>query len=162
MTQPDKRRYAIDLTASLGPRPSTNGDLRPLTTDDRDSLAQLMLDAYAGTIDYEGESIIEAREAVDEWFSDAPLIGQSFGAEIDGRLVSAVLAMMLDDAPFIAIVMTAPEHKGHGLGRAVVAASLESLRAEHHGTVTLYITEGNAPSERLFASLGAVEVADPR
>ena len=162
MTQPDKRRYAIDLTAPLGSQPSTNGDLRPLTTGDRDSLAQLMLDAYTGTIDYEGESIVEAREAVDDWFRDAPLLGQSFGAEIDGRLVSAVLAMTLDDAPFISIVMTAPEHKGYGLGRAVVATSLESLRAEHHGAVTLYITEGNAPSERLFASLGAVEVPDPR
>jgi hypothetical protein len=70
--------------------------------------------------------------------------------------------LTVDDAPFSAIVMTAPEHKGYGLGRAVVAASLESLRTARHRTVTLYITEGNAPSERLFASLGAVEVADPR
>ncbi len=121
-----------------------------------------MLDAYMGTIDYEGESIVEAREAVDDWLSDAPLLGQSFGAEIDGRLVSAVLAMTLDDAPFISIVMTAPDHKRSGLGRAVVAASLESLRAVYHSTATLYITEGNEPSERLFASLGALEVPDPR
>ena len=162
MTQPDKRRYAIDLTASRGPHRSPHGDIRPITDGDRDSLAQLMLDAYTGTIDYEGESIVEARQAVDDWFSDAPLLGHSFGAEMDGHLVSAVLAMTLDDAPFIAIVMTAPDYKGNGLGRAVVAASLESLRKEHHGTVTLYTTEGNIPSERLFASLGAVEIADLR
>jgi GNAT superfamily N-acetyltransferase len=162
MTQPPKHRYEIDPTASLASAGAGNVDLRSLTPDDRDALAQLMLDAYMGTIDYEGESIVEAREAIDDWLGDAPLLSHSFGATIDGRVASAALVMILDDAPFISIVMTAPEHKGTGLGRAVVAASLESLRTEHHSTVTLYITEGNAPSERLFASLGAVEVADPR
>jgi predicted N-acetyltransferase YhbS len=136
--------------------------MRALTPDDRDGLAQLMLDAYTGTIDYEGESIVEAREAVDDWLGDAPLLSHSFGATIDGRVVSAVLVMTLDDAPFVSIVMTAPEHKGSGLGRAVVGASLESLRTEHHSTATLYITEGNEPSERLFASLGAVRADDQR
>lgn len=161
MTQAPKHRYAIDLAASLSTKRPTNAYLRPLAPDDREALSHLMLDAYIGTIDYEGETIVEAREAVDDWLADSPLLAHSFGATIDGRLVSAVLLMTVDDAPFIAIVMTASDHKDSGLASAVVASAIESLRTAHRDTVTLYITEGNAPSERLFASFGATAVPDP-
>ncbi len=84
----------------------------------------------------------------------------STGAVIDGDLVAAVLVMTVDRSPFIAVVMTAGAHKGCGLGRAVVEAALAGLRRDGHRRVVLYITEGNTPSERLFAAAGAVAVED--
>ncbi len=117
-----------------------------------------MLDAYAGTIDYEGESIAEARAEVDDWMNGPAMLEHSFVVDVDDRLVSAVLLMIVDDEPFIAIVMTHPEHKAMGLGRAVTDRALAGLADQGHKRVVFYITEGNTPSERMFASLGAVPV----
>jgi len=114
-----------------------------------------MLDAYVGTIDYQGETLAEAIDEVDDWLGGSPMLAHSYGAVVGGRLVSAVLVMTLDDVPFVAYVMTDPDHKETGLGRAVVEAALSSLRESSHERVVLYITKGNAASERLFATVGA-------
>lgn len=153
---PTKVRYEIDLTGSRPEPTSVEVPLRSLTTQDRDALARLILDAYRGTIDDEGETMVEAIEEIDGWFGHAPLLEPSIGAELDGELVAAVLVMTVDDDPFIAVVMTAAASKGTGLGRAVVTEALARLRRAGHRRVVLYITEGNTPSERLFASVGAV------
>jgi GNAT superfamily N-acetyltransferase len=63
--------------------------------------------------------------------------------------------LLMRRAPLVRSVMTDPDHKGHRFARAVTDAALESLRAAGYPFVSLYITEGNTPSERLFASLGA-------
>lgn len=128
---------------------------RRLVPEDRDALGALILDAYLGTIDYEGETIVEANEAIDEWLDDSPLLEHSFAVVEDDVIVSAVLAMTLDDNPFIAIVMTHPDHKGKGYGTAAVTATLASLQSEGHERVVFFITEGNTPSEKLFGNLGA-------
>lgn len=156
MTANEKIGYEIDLTLPAAAVESISGvTLRPLNPGDREALAKLLLDAYAGTIDDEGETMVEALEAIDDWLDDAPMLDHSPGAEAEGRLVSAVLMMRLDGEPFLAIVATHPDHKGRGVGRAVVAHSLDGLRAEGHERVRLFITRGNTASERLFARLGA-------
>ncbi|MDH3679623.1 MAG: GNAT family N-acetyltransferase [Acidimicrobiia bacterium] len=148
-------RYEIDLSV-LGPeRADRDATVRRLDASDSDALAQLMLDAYVGTIDYQGETLAEAIDEVDDWLGGSPMLAHSYGAVVGGRLVSAVLVMTLDDVPFVAYVMTDPDHKETGLGRAVVEAALSSLRESSHERVVLYITKGNAASERLFATVGA-------
>jgi len=152
---PRKIRYEIDLTVVRpGPRP-TEAELRALSHDDLDALAHLILDAYRGTIDDEGETMVEAVAEIQGWLDETPLLAHSIGAVFDGKLVAAVLVMTVDDAPFIAVVMTAAASKGSGLGRAVVEEALAGLHREGHRRVVLYITDGNVPSERLFASVGA-------
>jgi len=154
-------RYEIDLSAPRMKVEGSGSETRPLGPTDRDAVARLMLDAYIGTIDYEGETIAEALDEVDSWLKGSPLLEHSYGAVVDGRLVSAVLAMTLDEAPFIRSVMTDPGHKASGLGRIVTAASLKSMESAGYQRVVFYITEGNTPSERLFSSLGAHPITDP-
>ena len=155
MPEPRKIRYEI----ALGPHADTPEPVGFLTRNvaagDRDDLARLMLDAYVGTIDYEGETINEALDEVDGWFAGSAVLEHSYVAVVDDRLVSAVLAMWIDDAPFIAIVMTDPASKNAGFGRAVTSCSLSSMANAGHDRGVLYITEGNTASERLFTSLGA-------
>ncbi|MDH3249758.1 MAG: GNAT family N-acetyltransferase [Acidimicrobiia bacterium] len=156
MTSPIKVRYEIDLT-SWAP-PSAHPTHRSLRPSDRDALAQLMLDAYIGTIDYEGETLADAIREVDDWLAGSPMLEHSMAIVLHDGLVSAVLVMELDGAPSIAIVMTHPDEKKAGLGRSAVEASLASVRQAGHRRVALYITNGNVASERLFASVGAVRV----
>jgi predicted GNAT family acetyltransferase len=162
LADPQKFRYEIAL-AREGLTAASDSSLttRQLDAFDRDELATLILDAYLGTIDYEGETIVEAGEAIDEWLDDEPLLSDSYAAFDGDTIASATLAMMLDDEPFISIVMTHPSYKRKGYGTAVVRATLDSLGDKGHEKVVFYITEGNTASESLFYNLGATRVEEP-
>lgn len=151
-----KPRYEIDLTSPVPVPDVENAFVRSVTRDDLDSLARLMLDAYVGTIDYEGEDLEGAVDEVRSYLDHRPLLQHSFVAELGGEIASAVLVSLLDNTPFIGYVMTLPAHKGEGLAQLVTTSSMSSLAEDGHRNIVLYITEGNKPSEALFRSVGAV------
>jgi ribosomal protein S18 acetylase RimI-like enzyme len=149
-----KIRYQIDLAAV--PAITAPPGIRRVERRDLEALADLMLDAYVGTIDYEDEDYEDALSEVSGWLDDAPLLDHSYVLETAGRLDSAVLVCSVNDAPFIAYVMTRAEHKGRGWAKQLTAHALASLAMAGHAQVVFFITEGNVPSERLFRSLGAI------
>lgn len=52
-------------------------------------------------------------------------------------------------------VWVAPEHRGHGVGRALIAACVDHLAAHHPMTqLRLAVVETNAPARRLYESCG--------
>lgn len=157
---PERLRYRIDLTGRSWSSPVTAEGVRAPTRSDREALSTLMLDAYVGTIDYDDEDIDDARSEVDSYLANEPLLSHSRLVVIDGQVVSAVLLCTVDGSPFIAYVMTHPDHKRSGIARLAVTASLGSLVEAGEEDVTFYITDGNRPSEGLFTSLGAVRVDD--
>lgn len=150
-----KIRYEIDLTASSRQLGSFAKGLRNPVPADLVPLAQLMLDAYTDTVDYEGESLQEAIDEVTAWFADTPMLESSFLHQNGDSILSAVLVSMIDDGPFVGYVITDPQHKKQGLATRVTLAALEALRSGGFPRVVLYITQGNTPSERLFRGLGA-------
>lgn len=148
-------RFAIDV----GMFQNTLPDAVNLTPDDRDSLAQLMLDAYRGSIDDEGETFDEARQAID-FYLDTCLRSHSWVAVRDGLPIgmSLVLIVEANGVHYIDPVAVARDHKQQGLGQQLVHASLASLAEAGVREVGATITDGNEPSERLFARLGATRV----
>lgn len=141
------------------------GIARHPATADCDALAALMLDAYLHTIDYDGETLADARDAIQSYFTDAELPALpecSWLYEVEGRLASACLVAEWPPrgCPLIAYVLTGAAWKGRALGRHVVQLSLASLRAAGYAEARAVITEGNLPSERLFARLGFVRLSD--
>jgi lactoylglutathione lyase len=130
-------------------------DARSPTTADREPLARLMLDAYRGTIDDEGESIDDAREEVDGWLASAPNLDSSRVVEAsDGTLASAVLVSRLGELPIIAYAMTAPPHRSRGLASSLLSEVVSSLASKDERAVVAFITDGNLPSERVFTRAG--------
>ena len=116
-----------------------------------------MLDAYIGTIDYDGEDLDDAVSEVRSFYDDGrPLLDRSYLVESDGGIASAVLVSLSEGTPFIGYAMTAPGYKNLGLGRLVTTASLVALAQDGYEKVIFYITEGNLPSEALFRAVGAV------
>lgn len=156
---PQKLRYEIDLS---GLAPVANPDdiqVRSISRDDLEDLARLMLDAYVGTTDYEGESLEDAIDEVRSFLDDdLALLDRSYLVENDGTIASAVLVSLPEGRPFIGYVMTRASHKNRGLARLVTTTVLEHLAGDGHESVILYITEGNTPSEALFHSVGAVQI----
>jgi len=160
VTDRARHRYLIDLDGWIisGTDPA-RGEIRAPAPDDADGLAQLMLDAYLGTIDYDGENVEDARTEIDEYFSSDPMLDCSRVVEIDGELAAATLVSIWEEgAPLVAYVMTRSVRKGQGLARVVLVAALDCLARTAKRQVHAFITEGNTASERLFASLGAVRV----
>lgn len=151
-----RHHYVLDLEG-FTPREwsgSPGHVVRRPTPADAEALAVLMLEAYRGTIDYDGEGIEEARAEVGGHFGGAPIDDAStVVATVDGMAAACLVAEYDGDA-LVGYVMTAPDYKRRGLGRAVTSQSLSRVAALGYSTVHAWITEGNEPSERIFLGLG--------
>ncbi|HET8777480.1 MAG TPA: GNAT family N-acetyltransferase, partial [Candidatus Limnocylindria bacterium] len=123
----------------------------------------LMLDAYIGTIDYDGEVLDDARAEVAGWIrSGGRSLQHSFVALDGDTMASAILASIGDGVPLIAYAMTAASHKTRGLATALMEATMDSLGAAGYDRVELWVTIGNDPAEGIYERLGFRDVeADP-
>ena len=131
--------------------------VRPPERSDRDRLATMILDAYRGTIDDEGEDHAAALVAVDDWLSRAEE-PHSVVLQEDGQLLAVSFVVDVDGRKYIDPVATVSSRKRRGLGRVAVSWSLRSLHEHGEAEVGAVITDGNVASERLFGSLGFVRV----
>lgn len=131
--------------------------IRPVERRDREALATVILDAYHGTIDDEGEGSHEASAAIHEYFATM-VWPHGRIVERDGTILAFSLVVVVGGLHYIDPVATAVSLKGHGLGTAAVKASLRSLLEAGITEVGAVITNGNTPSERLFTALGFVRI----
>jgi L-amino acid N-acyltransferase YncA len=155
-TRSEYRLLGIDV-ASL---PVTPTSVRHVVLGDREAFAALLLDAYRGTVDDEGETEAEALEAVDAWFGHI-VWTHSFVIEAEpvpggraGALQAGSFVVMVDGRAYIDPVVTRAGVKRTGIGTSIVSASLASLASVGVDEVGATITDGNVASERLFAKLG--------
>ena len=131
--------------------------LRNPTPADLPTLAALMIDAYTGTIDYDGETLEDAKGEVQSYFNGAsgePLLDASCMCFDGETLASAILTSFWEGTPLVAYVMTSAGYKGQGLARALLHKSLIRLKEQDHTQVRAFITEGNTPSETIFKTIG--------
>ena len=132
---------------------------------DQQILAELMLDSYRNTIDYDGETIDDAMREVESYFSglrdDSTWLNISWLGFVEDSLACASLVSFWKDrnAPIIAYIMTASQRKGKHLATLGVLRSLHSLAENKHAKVYAVITAGNVPSERVFTRIGFERVA---
>jgi len=148
--------YVLDFGVRLSSGPPADPSVRPPVREDADLLAELMLDAYLDTIDYEGETLEDARREVGGYLAGSPLLHCSWLRLADDHPVSASLVSLWGErgCPIVSYVMTAAALKGRGLASDLLARSLVSLAEAGHGEVRAVITEGNVPSETIFARAG--------
>ena len=142
-----------DPATRLGPA------VRHVDRADHEALAHLMLDAYLGSVDDEGEDIDDARGAISEYFEHI-VWPHSYVLLNGAQLLAMSMVVVVDGVHYIDPVATAAAHKRDGLGRAAVAMSLQSLAAAGVDEVGAVITDGNTPSEHLFARFGFVRVGE--
>ena len=133
--------------------PSAERVTRPVRNTDRDVLATLMLDAYRGTIDDEGEDVDDALAAVDEYMARMRH-EHSFVVTEDDRVVAMAFVTVHDGVHYVDPIVVAADRKRTGLGRDAVRMLLESLATAGVTDVGATITDGNTASESLFLGLG--------
>ncbi len=134
--------------------------LRAVSLADAPDLAELMLDAYRNTIDYEGEEIAEAVVEVESYFTRAsshPAISQySLSLGSGDSMVCACLLDFLPSrkAPFVGFVICRTAHKRKGFGTYALHHAICKLKQAGYAELRTIITEGNLPSETLFGRAG--------
>ena len=132
---------------------AAGGDARAPIDSDRRRLAELMLDAYRGTIDDEGESVEDALAAIDFYFATFRR-EHSFVLSELGVLRAFAFVVVVDDVNYIDPVVVAPDQQHRGVGGEMVRICLGSLARAGLTEVGATITDGNVASERLFLGLG--------
>jgi RimJ/RimL family protein N-acetyltransferase len=158
--QPPRRLW---MQAALDPREvRPDFAFRNPSPDDLTDLAELMLDAYRGTIDARGDETLEdAVEEMRSYFAGAsgkPLLDCSFVVEDHGLPVSASLISQYEGSPLLAYSFTEPSYSGRGLATTLVQLSMNALAARRHRTLRLVVTLGNEPAQRVFEKLGFREI----
>ena len=127
------------------------------------SLAVLMLDAYRGTIDDEGETLEDAVSVIGALFAG------EFGAFDDnasivfsegGDPIAATFVTHHDGRPLVAFSITNPVAARRGFARRGLRHAIGVLARAGHADVRLVVTDGNDRAVALYASEGFVVVAD--
>ena len=132
-------------------------DCRAVSTGDLIALSQLMLEAYQGTIDDEGETLADAISEVQKTFAreyGTFLEDCSFLIERDGQALACALVTLWHGAPLLAFVMTHPSAKNQGLGAFLISRSVAALRARGYNELYLFVAQGNLPAQHLYEKLG--------
>lgn len=135
-------------------------ELRPAQVANASAMADLMLDAYRGTIDDDGETIEDALAEVQAYLAGRrggqPWLTISCLAFADDRLVGACLVGEWSERqlPIIAYLLVRAEWKRRGVGRQMLSTVLNVLKEKGSPEVRAVITQGNEPSENLFHQLG--------
>ena len=151
-------RRAVRLMAPTVVRPVTLPVVwRHPTPNDLTPLAELMLDAYRGTVDDEGATLEDALKETRTTLSGRYGRLQwehSFLVEEGGEALCASLVTSFEGAPLLAFSMTRPSHKRQGLAGALILESARSLREAGHEKLLLFVTEENLPARKLYEKLG--------
>lgn len=132
---------------------------RNVTAGDAVALGELMLEAYRGTVDYEGETLEETISEVRETLNGkyGPLLEQaSFLIEEDGRVLSASLVTWWEEtnSPLLAFSMTHPVAKGRGMATLLLQLTINTLRALGYEELSLVVTASNHPARHLYEKMG--------
>lgn len=150
----------IDMTVTLVSRERVpiEGERRPLPTDEYE-LAELMMAAYRGTVDDEGDNVEQALAEVRKTFSGeyGPFMPEcSRVVQREARIVSATLVTGWQGRPFVAFAMTAPNWKRKGIARASMVNTMQDLIERDETLLSLVVTVKNEPAFALYQTLDFV------
>ena len=148
------------MCAALVPVPrALIAGLRAPVAADAGALARLMLAAYAGSVDDEGEdeadALVEVRKTFAGDYGAFDAASSKLVARADG-LLHATLLTRWQGQPFVAFAMTAPAARRAGLARACLISAMQDLRDQGKGEIRLVVTLANLPARTLYESLGFV------
>jgi ribosomal protein S18 acetylase RimI-like enzyme len=130
---------------------------RFMRAQDVPALGKLMLAAYRGTVDDEGESEPDAIAEVERTMGGeyGPLLDDfSFVVEDRERIVGASMATLFESDPFLTYLIVDPEMQRRGIGTFLVAASGNALLSAGYARLDLFVTEENEPAVNLYRKLG--------
>jgi ribosomal protein S18 acetylase RimI-like enzyme len=146
-------------------------DLRPLTAADLELAGAMLLAAFVPPLPGEPAEILarsEVRKYIEDWGrpGDRGVVAALAGIDAGAawyRLfpASAPGYGFVDDAtPEISTLAVVEEQRGHGVGRALLAALVEAARNDGFPALSLSVYRGNTEALALYRGAGFVERED--
>jgi ribosomal protein S18 acetylase RimI-like enzyme len=135
----------------------TTWPCRTIVQSDRPELGELLLAAYQGGIDYQGETLEEAITVVQEMLDGRYgrlLDRSSFVSEQAGQPIGASIITLWKSTPLLCDLMVHPDHKNQGLGTFLLKQSANALFAQGYRDLLLYVTVGNDNAQHVYEKLG--------
>jgi ribosomal protein S18 acetylase RimI-like enzyme len=140
----------------------SSSDFRLVTEKDVNDLALIMLEAYRGTIDSEGEETLsdaigEVQGTLDGKYGKF-LWKASMIADVEAVPAAAIMFTWSEkeNMPFLAFSMTHANFKGNGLATRLIKVGLNKLTEEGYRECALMVTDGNEPALTIYKKLGFV------
>ena len=153
----------LSLEADLPVVPVGDG-IRRVGHADFMALAELMAEAYHGSVDDEGEDAPAALAELHRMESGAygPALRDAWLVHEDGRgqLWSAVVCTRWQGRPFVAQAFTRPDVQRQGLSGRLVLAAAGVLQRAGESELSLIVTRVN-PAMQLYERLGFIETDWP-
>jgi len=136
---------------------------RIVQASDAHDLAILLYAAFRGMIDDEGETFADAVREIEKTSAGdygRLLLDCSFVIQSGEFIASACLISWFEphNAPLVIFTMTRPEHKSQGMARFLLRGSINALIDQGYTQLTLIVTDGNEPAQKLYASMGFQEM----
>ena len=132
-------------------------DLEPFAGIPTQQSAQLMVDAYRDTVDWEdGDDEVIAKAEIEKTISGGYgefLSWASFAVVRGGQPVAQIALSNLDGVPTILFVYTAKSYQKQGLGETLIRAAAFELHERGFDQIQLFVTDTN-PALALYERLG--------
>lgn len=142
---------AYEATSDEGwpePQPAPSPTPRRATPDDVEALAALHTEAFPGTY-ATGRQLVEDDERI-------TLVLDGDAGELLGYASAEVQA---DGAGYLDFIAIAPQARGRGLSKMLLAAIGRAVLAAADGTISLTVKDDNAPAIALYESFGFTRAA---
>lgn len=127
--------------------PLTEAQITEMQTSDYDEMYELWRSTPGICI-----SSADTRENIEKFLDRNK--GLSFVCRCEGKLVGTVLCGHDGRRGYMYHVAVAPEFRGNGIGKRIVARSLEQLKAEGIGRCHLFVIAENTLGSSFWASIG--------
>jgi ribosomal protein S18 acetylase RimI-like enzyme len=135
--------------------------IRNVTPNDLPALAELLVVAYAGTIDDLGQTPAEALEELEQHTIGGavgePLWDCSLVAVDAGTPVAVVLTTNEDSHPLFAYVYTHPDFQRRGMATSLLQRCMKALHKRGFDHVRLRVALANERARRVYERLGFAE-----
>lgn len=125
------------------------------------SMAEAMLDAYQGSIDYEGENLQQTVDELKRVFrgSYGPLMEEASYLVMEGdQVLSGLLTCLYRGEPSITYTFTRKSAQRLGYATLLINKAFDGLYRSGYHLLFLYVTLTNKGAVRLYESLGFQEV----
>jgi ribosomal protein S18 acetylase RimI-like enzyme len=140
-------------------------DVRRVQSDEWQELRAIRLAALRDTPDAFGGTYEQSSSRPDEWWVDWARRSAESGAQamflaFDGDAPVGIAGTYLDDDDGrrnVIAMWVDPQQRGAGIGRALLDAVVEFVRAQGASELVLGVTDGNDAARRLYESYGFAE-----
>ena len=152
---------------SLTPRREVSDSMNvlPWKSWNLSEAAQVMQAAHAGGIDARMNELYRTRQGCRALLDNIlrqrgcgtsllDASGVARDSKTDRLVGFTVVTEVAERQGHLAQIAVLPETQGGGIGRALLAYSLEKLRASGYETLTLMVSRGNKRARKLYATLG--------